>query len=513
MRRWFATNLDEPPRNQLHVMVNGLDCKPNEVPLRKRSRQLALTTCVIIGAIIFVVHPESQNLSSYESSNSRTPGISFHNCVGSRKETRSCIFYNLYFEIESSKFLYYVQHNSHIDFPGGGDAGRSLSKGVRKFGKGYTDNGFLFLHAGGRRGKSQRDRSWYEPWQVQKMISQPPPLERVHTMAGTQLLWESIAPSSFGHTLVDNVVPIFIVLSTFDLDVSEVQIVMMATCEEHLPEMNNTSALKWCANLRRHGGLFSPALTSKEVIEFTKLVNLAKLSGKDKLHFPQVVVGGGGLAMWLQLQKAEYHAKYADPGRRDSRAYGAYFWKLHQHFYSQLDTLHKCCSIPKQPKIIILDKHGSRGGSEVLGERKILNIDSVVNWLRDSFPRARVDKVNMQQFTWTEQLHMLASTSVFISPFGSVSFRCLFLPKGSYAIILGLPGNRVDANWESDAWLRYQSYVGILNYAVDTNELATNSSKESVQEESDVFMDRSKIIHLVRQAFELQTLAASVGIQ
>ena len=444
------------------------------------------------------------------------PSYSSHKCIGSRKETRSCLFKNLYFDTKTRKFEYYVEPKSMelpVSFDGGfarhGFADGTPGK-IRNKGKGSNSQGFLFLHAGGRRGKSQTDRRWYEPWKAIKIISPAPNSTEVHTYAGVHLLWESVAPASFGHTLVDNVLPMYIILSTFGLDVANTQITMMASCEQHFRTQPANQSVKWCRNLREPGGFFSPTLTRKSVGHFEELVHQAKSNGKDKIHFRSVVLGGGGLALWLHLQANEYHVTYADSGRRDSRAHGVHFWNLHQHVYAQHGISERCCNISR-PTITIVDKHGARGGSPTTGERRIANVDNVIQWLRERFPAVVVHKVNFQPLAWREQMQHLAETTILISPFGSVSFRSLLLPKGAYAIILGLGGvsDVRDANWESDAWLRYQSYVGIVNYPVEVSELDTRSRNPSIMMESNVIVDKTKVVGLVRQALELQKLDAS----
>jgi len=434
------------------------------------------------------------------------PKFSSHSCFGSRRETRSCVFTSLYFDLRSNKFEYYLppgtENMTYVSF----DKGRlhynfSIPTEKNLKGKGYREAGFLFLHAGGRRGKSNRDRKWYEPWKAEIFFESPPDTRKVMSIADTTILWESISPGSFGHLLVDNIIPIFIIARTFDIPAESLQIILMASCEEHFNARtrSNVTSVLWCKHLVESGGLMSPGLSSKEVKGITELIREARQISKEKILFHKVVLGGGGLGMWLHLQKSEYHEKYADPGRRDSRGYGVYFREFQQHLYKQFNI--KGNNFNSIPSIVILDKKGSRGGNRNLGQRRISNIDEVLKWIAEEFPGIRVQKINFQPLTWASQLRILSETTILISPFGSVSFRALFLRRGSHVIILGLPVKDISlSNWESDAWLRYQAYLEILNYPIEDSEIVNPANDPKILEDSDIKISRWKICNLVKMA-------------
>lgn len=436
---------------------------------------------------------------------SHSVDFSSHRCFGSRRETRSCIFTNLYFDVVSNKFEYYlpsVENMAPLSF----DEGRpqynfSILSTREQEGKGKRQKrgGFLFLHAGGRRGKSNRDRTWYEPWEAEIYFKNLPKFNSTKSIADTTILWESISPGSFGHLLVDNIIPIFIIAKTFDISVESLQIVVMASCIERYNVTKHFAALAWCENLMGSGGIMSPGLSSKKVKSMRELIQETIVAGKKKILLHRVVLGGGGLAMWLHLQESNYHEKYADPGKRDSRGYGIYFRELQQHLYTQFKI--KEHSLSAVPSVVILDKKGGKGGDSSHGERRILNIDEVLGWIQDEFPGIQIKKVNFQPLSWASQLRILSETTILISPFGSVGFRALFLRKGAQAIILGLPSNNKRlTNWESDAWLRYQAYVGILSYPLDDEEIIATSKDPKLLEESNVVLTRSKICNLIQQA-------------
>ena len=446
--------------------------------------------------------------------NLEVPNFSSHRCIGSRKKTRSCVFRNLYFDIETKKFEYHSEYSTR-NVPVSFDHGLAHynfmgeSKLSKFKGRILHERGFLYLHAGGgNRGRPQQDRQWYDPWVVHKNENMPPNNDVTYVINATAMLWETVSPSSFGHLLVDNIIPIFIIIRTFELEIESMQIILMANCDEHFNTVRNgqSNAAKWCKHLLESRGLMSPGMTRNKVRSISEFLHETRKLQKSKILFKKVVLGGGGLAMWLQLQEAAHTEKYADEGRRDSRGYGIYFRQLQQHFYRQHGIVEN--SVPlcsESPVIVILDKHGGREGNTEVGERRIANIDSLTDWIGQDFSSAKVLKIDFQPLSWESQLRVLSKTSIFIAPPGSSSFRMLFLPKGAYAIILSRPTADIKySNWESDAWFRYQSYFGILNYHVEKAELASNSTDASVLVDSDIFITRSKIKELIEQALKLQ---------
>ena len=436
--------------------------------------------------------------------------FSSHKCFGSRTKTRSCIFKSLYLDVETKKFEYYsdsTTKSAPISFDHGSVQYDFLGPSkVGKFkGKGLNQRGFLYLHAGGRRGRSRQDRRWYEPWVAHKLEKAPPSKYATYVVNNTVMLWDSISPNSLGHLLVDNIIPIFIITRTFELEIQSMQVVLMASCEEHFNAGKSriSKSVLWCKHLVESGGFMSPGLTRERVGSVSEIFHEAKKLKKKKIIFTKVVLGGGGLAMWLHLQETAYHEKYADEGKRDSRGYGVYFRQLQQHFYRQHGIVEDGSSLNESPVIVVSDKRGGRGGGKEMGERRIANVDSVVDWIIQDFPSAKVLKVNFQPLSWHEQLRILSRTSIFISPPGSSSFRMLFLPKGARAIILSWPHTDAkNTHWEIDAWFRYQTYFEILNYRVEREELASNSTDPTVLIDSDYILNRSKLKKLIEQALK-----------
>ena len=98
----------------------------------------------------------------------------------------------------------------------------------------------------------------------------------------------------------------------------------------------------------------------------------------------------------------------------------------------------------------------------------------------------------------------MSETTLFISPRGSVAHRCLFLPKGASAIILGVPGGSGEhfgEHFDSDAFLKYQSYVNILNYQVDIKDVVGfHTTPKEALADADVLLTREKLLQFARMA-------------
>ncbi|KAI9334095.1 hypothetical protein BDR26DRAFT_1009801 [Obelidium mucronatum] len=68
--------------------------------------------------------------------------------------------------------------------------------------------------------------------------------------------------------------------------------------------------------------------------------------------------------------------------------------------------------------------------------RGISNLNQVVSWVKSRYPSVKVDVVEWQKLGIKEQLELLQSTTVFITPCGGVSTLLPFLPEGAHAIII-----------------------------------------------------------------------------
>ncbi|XRB17663.1 glycosyltransferase [Pseudoscourfieldia marina] len=267
----------------------------------------------------------------------------------------------------------------------------------------------------------------------------------------------------------------------------------MGTCDDY-NYFGDT--LMWCRHIQGAGGLFFPGFSGQPPISFNTLFTTAKKERKTWIHFPRVIIGGGGLGLWLHYQETPHTPKYMDGGSRGSRGFGVHMWALHQHYYKRFQLNAFCCVMP-QHRFTIIDKKGGKGGNTRIGQRRIGNADSVKDWLIGEFPNIPVDIVSFQGMTWREQVTILSKTSILITPSGSVSFRLLFLPKGAHAIIIGWPQRNEMQFAESDVWFRYQAFVHIWNYEVMEG-IEFQRHRNASQGQQDTILTKDKILGLVR---------------
>ena len=70
-------------------------------------------------------------------------------------------------------------------------------------------------------------------------------------------------------------------------------------------------------------------------------------------------------------------------------------------------------------------------------KRRIVNIPELITYLRARFPGVVFDSKVISILSPRQQLTELGSTSIFITPHGSSSYRSIFLPDGSQVITIG----------------------------------------------------------------------------
>jgi hypothetical protein len=86
-------------------------------------------------------------------------------------------------------------------------------------------------------------------------------------------------------------------------------------------------------------------------------------------------------------------------------------------------------STPKKHKIVLVRK------TSFTFKRDIKNLDEVAEFLKKAYPDIESTIVDFSTMTVPEQLKLLMSTTILITPCGGVSATLPFLPEGSHAII------------------------------------------------------------------------------
>lgn len=95
-------------------------------------------------------------------------------------------------------------------------------------------------------------------------------------------------------------------------------------------------------------------------------------------------------------------------------------------------------TVHQLPKVKVLF-----GDKPLDDKRRILNIPETMQHLRKHFPGVEFKSLIMSSLEAEEQLKELSTTTVFITPIGSSSFRLIYLPEGAHTILVGAPEGKV----------------------------------------------------------------------
>lgn len=290
------------------------------------------------------------------------------------------------------------------------------------------------------------------------MKHQSPPRDAAE-LTGLNVLWSPCCGAqthtSFGHFLLQNWFPIFRVLQ--DLDVLSHSFQMLV---EKVPGEHSLTLFQ------HYFGVF----TMKPPRLWPQVLSETLASQKRWIRFCEVVIGAGGYVINMAQQQMMIEREYAhligppsaiNNGDVKLSAGTSHAWAEFRDF--AMDG----AGIKKNNQsniftIVLNDKVGDR--------RRIANIEEVEECLsklspQDVFEGARewpvgfqisVTRVNFRALNVTEQMRILAHTSLFITTQGSSAFRWVFLPSGSAAIVLGAPEGgeslRYPAFYEIGAW-------------------------------------------------------------
>lgn len=91
------------------------------------------------------------------------------------------------------------------------------------------------------------------------------------------------------------------------------------------------------------------------------------------------------------------------------------------------------------------------GDKDLSDKRRIVNIPEVVAYLTARFPALEIKSVVLSALHASEQLVELSTTTVFVTPIGSSSFRLIYLPQGAHTILVGAPEGAVPLDGGAEA--------------------------------------------------------------
>mmetsp|Transcript_25520 Transcript_25520/g.48261 ORF Transcript_25520/g.48261 Transcript_25520/m.48261 type:complete len:420 (-) Transcript_25520:666-1925(-) len=357
-------------------------------------------------------------------------GFGQHKCVGSSTQSRYCLFRNIYYDVTTKHFLLPKQHNQTVLF-------QSFSDVVQ------FPRDLVHL-------QSKRKKTAGEPFRV-RTIPVVPDDSQIHRLSGRFMLWEEVNSGNFGHTIADNLMPIFTILYDFSFNtewITNTNIVLkngdVGSCESEF-----------------HRRMYS-FVTNLELQCFDSLI---QAKHTPLLLFETLIVGGGG-----------YDASPTQPHPFRNHGRSAYWWKFREHALS-VSKYNLSAYYRSDKKSLVVMKHKSLGSHTQKAYRIVVNTEDVIAHLRAVNPNIYTVLYDYPTLSQVEEIHLLATAAVLITPIGGLSFACPFLPKNSAVVLIGtrthtpknlaigwghnIPFVETDILWIHLSYLRVYHYVAV----------------------------------------------------
>eukprot|EP00892_Ulva_mutabilis_P012438 jgi/Ulvmu1/9567/UM053_0056.1 len=424
-------------------------------------------------------------------------------CLGTQTLTRACHFEHLYYDLNSTRFLFYGIEGATPDIFGDslspGDPWLRLVRGFKNWQGGEMDN------------KLQFHMEWRS--------GQPLPLpEQVAVFERPLHLRSPYHPKSIGHLLRDNLQFLIDLPLRFGRDPIEFDWVRWEA---------NTPWTEWedeVKTAKHYRGLLNnrPSITWKPLLDRI-------LKGKDKskvkyIRFSEIIAGQGPADIASQVGSLELPVT---SGRMAAWAHmcGPFpFTAMRDVAYRNFGL--KVAAAPDlEPFVLFIDGQPHE-------RRHLTNAKELLPTLRKTFPGVRMQHAEISRYPLEEQLELLSKATIVVSNIGSRSFRLIYVPNGATTILVGppeyefdlvppQPGESYNRNHpivdkitpytiskpfiEIDWCWGYIGYVNMLRYRV-------SSAAEVHQTErwfswtdarnTDIVLDEGKIENLIRIALQ-----------
>ncbi|KAJ3217117.1 hypothetical protein HDU67_008494 [Dinochytrium kinnereticum] len=272
----------------------------------------------------------------------------------------------------------------------------------------------------------------------------------------------------------------------------------------------NVTAMHWPDTLPdrklavKFRNAFFPAISSRPPVTLYDYAQELAKNGESHVCFDQLLVGGNVRRF---LQRMAWHNYGQEP----------LFFSLRGRILQSmgLSPYH----IPKAHKIVITHKTSSNyhHESNYKTHRSIYNIDEVTAFIKSKYPKVKVEVVEFKDMTVKEQLRLMTTTTVLITPAGGISMILPFLPDGAQAIILDylekedsqLIGTRggESVSMEAPFW-NHWPHVKKLYYQIRSKEeMRSDDPTKSINEvswrdEVSVSVNLERLEGLLEAAFE-----------
>ena len=398
------------------------------------------------------------------------PQYSSFRCAGNEKQVakpsgRLCMFHNLCMEgiPPDAQQFFFKQNMSHPIL---------YDEELGYLSKFISDQPFVYLTPRPLSGSEK-----FVPF-APIVVERPLPIKQVSPL-GVHLLWEKrIDDNNIGHLVWDDFFSLWIGLRTFDL---------------HRQPAKVLNVGKHCDGLcSKMADLFITKILGLQVEDYHEYAE-SWSNLNSPMCFTTLLVGGYGTS-FFGGDTTEHRA--ADPTLYEYRAQALRAIGLNPD------------SVPRTHHIVLVEKSQSNRGAM----HDIANIIEVERFLRMTYPEIRITVIDWKDIGLTDQLELLMSTTVIISPAGGVSTLLPFLPNGAHAILMDFPlieeeGGSKSVSMEGGFWDHW-SHIKNDYYIVNKSEQyvwqeGCDASKEdcNLRDHARVVIDVTQLQLLIDGAF------------
>jgi len=212
------------------------------------------------------------------------------------------------------------------------------------------------------------------------------------------------------------------------------------------------------------------------------------------VYFPELVVGGGG-----------FDSSPALPSNRRNHGRSAYWWNFRNHALNVTGFKNSLyfSKGTESKKMVIAVKHKTLGNHTQKSYRVFTNVYAAYEAICRAFPDARTVLYDFPSLSQLEEIHLLATSDVFITPIGGLGFAMPFLPRGAASIVVGtrtftdkhlhighghnLPFVETDILWKHISYIRTYHHVA-------------RPTKPGQPRTTNFIIDIENLLQLIRQA-------------
>ena len=347
----------------------------------------------------------------------RSGRYSHWRCVGGLEdaddfEHRACVFTDVCYDIQSSDFLYFAPEGS-------ADAGSNVSSAIvydHRRGAQHT-----FRHRVAEGADTDADfvalSKWVPyrqrlSWSPRTVHGQLP--SRHERLRGLTALSAPFVPTNLGHVAWDEAFPLLVAMAQLGVYTPTLRILRTEGCDA-LP---GGASRRICAKFA--AAFLHPLLGARHATLLTLPQLVATYRRERVVCFDQLLVGGA------------FDAFNSDELNHGKEPLLALYRARVLAWHGLSPTV-----VPRQHAILLVEKAGRRG---------IHNFREVKAHVESHFGGiAQVRTSSFAALTMAEQLRLVASTTVAVSPCGGVSMILPFLPEGAHAVLMNYMVGERDA--------------------------------------------------------------------